>query len=84
MDERRATYGAAVRLAVIFSTVAALAAITLQSFGDISTLRFVAAVAVVGFLTSWVRTGRVARSAHLSAMSTTHRSTMMSTHHPIG
>ncbi len=63
MDERRTTYGATVRLALIFSVVAALVAIALQSIGDVSTIRLVIAVAVVGFVTSWVQTGRLARSA---------------------
>ncbi len=62
MEERRTTYGAAVRLALIFSTVAALAAMALQSIGDVSTTRLVVAVAVVGFVTSWVQTGRIART----------------------
>ena len=63
MEERRTIYGAAVRLALIFSTVAALAAVTLQSIGEVSTTRLVVAVAVVGFTTSWIQTGRVARTA---------------------
>jgi hypothetical protein len=63
MDERRTTYGATIRLALIFSTAAALAAIALQSIGHVSTTRLVIAVAVVGFVTSWVQTGRLARTA---------------------
>lgn len=63
MDVRRTTYGAAVRLALIFSAVSALAAVALQSFGEVSTTRLVIAVAVVGFATSWVQTGRVARTS---------------------
>lgn len=63
MDERRTTYGATVRLALIFSIVAALVAIALQSIGDVSTIRLVITVAVVGFVTSWVQTGRLARTA---------------------
>ena len=63
MEERRTTYGAAVRLALVFSTVAALVAVTLQSIGEVSTTRLVVAVAIVGFTTSWVQTGRLARTA---------------------
>lgn len=62
MDERRTTYGATVRLALIFSIAAALVAIALQSVGDVSTTRLVIAVAVVGFVASWVQTGRLART----------------------
>lgn len=78
MDERRTTYGAAVRLALIFSTVAALVAIALQSIGDVSTTRLVITVAVVGFATSWVQTGRIARTS-TSASGVT----VMSMHQPI-
>lgn len=62
MDERQATLAAAIRLGLIFSTIAALAAVALQSLGDVSTARLVVSVIVVGFAISWVRTGRVARS----------------------
>lgn len=63
MDVWRTTYGAAVRLALIFSTVAALVAVALQSIGDVSTTRLVITVALVGFITSWVQTGRITRTS---------------------
>jgi hypothetical protein len=63
MEVRRATYGAAIRLALVFSVVAAVAALTLDAIGDVSTSRMLVAVVAVGFTTSWVQTGRVAASA---------------------
>lgn len=54
-------YVAAVRLAVVLSLAAVLLAVALQSVGELSTPRFVSAVAVVGFVTSWMVTGRVER-----------------------
>lgn len=80
MHERRMTHGATVRLALIFSVVAALAAMALQSIGDVSTIRLVVAVIVIGFVTSWVHTGRVARTAPAT---TRHRVTVMPMRQPI-
>ena len=62
MDIRRATFEVAVRLAVIFSAAAAALAMVLDASGDVSPVALVSAVVVVGFVTSWVVTGRVARS----------------------
>jgi hypothetical protein len=81
MQERRTTYGATVRLALIFSAVAALAAMALKSVGDVSTARLVVAVVVIGFVASWVQTGRVARTAPHTAR---HRVTVMPMRQPIG
>ena len=81
MYERRTTYGAAVRLALIFSAVAALTAMALQSMGGVSTPRLLVAVVVVGFSTSWVQTGRIARTAPVSAA---HRVSVMSVRQPVG
>jgi hypothetical protein len=61
MDVRRDMYVAAVRLALVLSLGAVLLAVALQSVGELSTPRFVSAVAVVGFVTSWMITGRVER-----------------------
>ena len=62
MDIQRATFEVAVRLAVIFSAAAAALAMVLDASGDVSPVALVSAVVVVGFVTSWVVTGRVARS----------------------
>lgn len=61
MDVRRATYGAAVRLAVVFSAMAAVVAVGLDAVGDVSTGGLVTAVAGVGFWMSWVQSGKVTR-----------------------
>ncbi|MFT4659388.1 MAG: hypothetical protein ACI8RE_002446 [Ilumatobacter sp.] len=63
MEISRRTWIAAVKLAVVMSIVAALAAITLASIGTVSDTTIIATVAVVAFAMSWVQTGRVSRSA---------------------
>ncbi len=81
MHERRTTYGVAVRLALVFSTVAALTAMALHSIGGVPTSRLLVAVVVIGFVTSWVQTGRVARAA---ATPTPRRVTVMPLRQPVG
>jgi len=80
MEIRRATYGAAIRLAATFSLVAAVVALAVQAIGDVSTYGLVAVVAVVGFIMSWVQTGRVQRAV---VRGPEHRVTVMSTRQPI-
>lgn len=63
MEISRRTWIAAVKLAVVMSTVAALAAMTVASIGNVSDTTIVATVAVVAFAASWVQTGRVRRTA---------------------
>jgi hypothetical protein len=62
MDVRREMFVAAVRLALVLSLAAVLLAVTMQTVGELSVGRFVTAVAVVGFVTSWTVTGRVERA----------------------
>jgi len=81
MEIRRATFGAAIRLAMVLSAVASLVAIGLRAVGDVSTVNLVAVVAVVGFTMSWVQTGRVHRTV---AARPAHRVTVMPTRQPIG
>jgi hypothetical protein len=52
MNVRREMYAAAVRLALVLSIVAVILAVAVQSFGELSPVRFVGAVAVVGFVAS--------------------------------
>lgn len=54
---------AAIPLALMLSIIAAATAIMLDGVTTISRTGIVAAVAVVGFVISWVRTGRLARDA---------------------
>jgi ABC-type Mn2+/Zn2+ transport system permease subunit len=61
MELRKATWSAALRLAFVVSGIAAIVAVTLSTIGDVPRGAFVVAVMVIGFLASWVQTGRVAR-----------------------
>ena len=63
MDVRREMFVAAVRVALVLSLGAVMLAVAMQSVGELSVGRFVTAVAVVGFATSWLVTGRVERAA---------------------
>lgn len=81
MEIRRATYGAAIRLAMALSVIASVVAMGLHTVGDVSTVNLVAIVAVVGFTMSWVQTGRVRRAV---ATRPAHRVTMMPVRQPIG
>lgn len=81
METRRAMYGAAIRLALVFSVMAAMVAITLDAVGDVSSAGLVTAVAVVGFVTSWVQTGRVWKAAPVGSG---HRITVLAQRHPVG
>ena len=81
MEIRRESYGAAIRLALVFSVMAAMLAITLDAVGDVSAIGLLAAVAVVGFVTSWVQTGRVWKAVPAR---TGHRITVLSQRQPIG
>lgn len=61
MELRRTTWGAAIRLAITLSVVAAASAAILHPIGILSQPVIVLGVIVVGFVTSWVRTGQVER-----------------------
>ena len=69
MGVRREMYMAAVRVALVLSLVAVLVAVAAERMGELSPVRFVTAVAVVGFVASWTVTGRVERAAEPSFMS---------------
>lgn len=81
MDIRRDILGAAVRLAAVLSTVAAFLAIGIEQVGDVSATGLVATVAVVGFVSSWVLTGRVARPAPVARH---HRVAVVPVRHRVG
>jgi predicted GNAT superfamily acetyltransferase len=76
MELRKATWSAALRLAFVVSALAAIVAVTLSAAGDVPQGALVAAVMVVGFVASWIQTGRVARVhyEHHVAVVPTHRS----------
>lgn len=71
MEVRRQTLSAAVQLAIVMSAAAAALALGLNTIADVSALALVSTVMIVGFVSSWVVTGRVARS--VGAASHTHR-----------
>ena len=63
MELSRRTWGAAVRLAVALSIVAALVAMSIHAAGDVPQAASVIPVIVVAFTASWIQTGRVRRDA---------------------
>lgn len=81
MDIRREFLGAAIRLAMVLSTVAAVVAVGIDSVGDVSATGLVVAVAAVGFVSSWVLTGRIARTAPAARQ---HRVSVVPLRHPVG
>jgi hypothetical protein len=81
MEIRRATFGAAFRLAIVLSTIAAAVALGLESIGEVSRPAIVLTVIVVGFVTSWVETGRAARSSIEARRH--HRVAVVHVRHPV-
>lgn len=81
MELRRRTYGAAVKLAVALSAVATVIALGLDAVGGYSQTALVLTVMVVGFVASWVQTGRVSRS---TAHHTAHRLTVVPLRQRVG
>jgi hypothetical protein len=79
MDVRRVTYGAAIRLAIVLSAIAAVVALGLDTVGGVPPAALVLAVIVVGFVTSWVQTDRIARSAQRRA----HRVAVVPARHTV-
>jgi hypothetical protein len=57
----RYTWNAAVKLAVVISVVAGLAAIAVSAAGDVPQAAIVLPVIVVAFTASWIQTTRVRR-----------------------
>ena len=80
MELKRATYGAAIKLAMVFSTIAVIVAVTLDAIGDVSVGAMVTIVAVTGFATSWVQTGRVREGV---AVRQHHRVSVLPLHQPV-
>ena len=63
MDISHRSWIAAVKLAVLISTVAAMVAVAMSTLGQVPDIAIVAIVAVVAFAASWVQTGRVREAA---------------------
>jgi flagellar biosynthesis protein FliQ len=66
MEINRRTWIAAIKLAVVISTLAAIMAVAVSSLGDIPQAVIVLPVVIVAFTASWVQTGRV-RDSQLTA-----------------
>jgi ABC-type Mn2+/Zn2+ transport system permease subunit len=71
MELRKATWSAALRLAFVVSGIAAIVAVTLSALGEVPQGAFVTAVMVIGFVASWIQTGRVARVHHTHRVAVT-------------
>ena len=63
MDVSRNTWNAAVKLAIVISIVATLAAVALSSASSIPQAAIVLPIIVVAFAASWVQTGRIRSDA---------------------
>lgn len=61
VDIDRRTWNEAVKLAVLISIVAGLAAVVVSAAGSIPQAAIVLPVIVVAFAASWIQTGRVRR-----------------------
>ncbi len=59
MELRRRTWIAALKLALVISTLAALVAVVASSIGEVPATAIVLPVAIVAFVASWVQTGRI-------------------------
>lgn len=57
----RSTWNAAVRLAVVVSSIAVVAALLVSAAGDVPQAAVVLPVIVVAFTASWIQTGRARR-----------------------
>lgn len=61
VELRRRTWIAALRLAVLLSSAAALVAVVVSSWSDVPHVAVVLPVIVVAFVASWIQTERVRR-----------------------
>lgn len=81
MEINRRTWIAAIKLAVVISTLAAIMAVAVSSLGDVPQAAIVLPVAVIAFAASWVQTGRV-RDAQLTTQITLPTLTAERLHEP--
>jgi hypothetical protein len=81
MNTRRDLFGAAVRLGFVLSTVAVILTLIVSTLGDVSPAAMAGTVAAVGFATSWVLTGRIARPAPVRSH---HRVSVVHLRQPVG
>lgn len=69
----RHIWNAAIKLAVVLSIVAALAAVVASAAGEVPQAAIVLPVIVVAFTASWIRTDRVQREHAPVRLNTSHR-----------
>ena len=81
MEVRREMFGAAIRLAMVLSAVAAAVVLGLDAAGAASRPVLVLAVIVVGFGVSWVQSGRSPRV--VVPVQRCHRVTTVPVRHPV-
>lgn len=81
MDIRREIFGAAFHVATVVSAVAAALTLGWSVIGSVPTTTLVLTVIVIGFVASWVATGRVVRTA---SRPTGHRIAVVPVRHPVG
>jgi hypothetical protein len=61
VEPNRGTWSEALKLAVVISVVAAVAAVTVRAVGDVPQAVIVLPVILIAFTLSWIQTGRVRR-----------------------
>lgn len=87
MEQRRATYRAAIRMAAALSVAAVVLSVVLESITDVSRPALMLVVIVVGFASSWALTTWVAESVNPRAQrvhaSREHRVTVLPARHSI-
>jgi|APDOM4702015191_1054821.scaffolds.fasta_scaffold132505_2 uncharacterized membrane protein YciS (DUF1049 family) len=79
MQVRRDIFKAVIGLGIVLSLVAIGVTLGLEALGDVSAGALAAVVAVVGFVTSWVLTGRVQQRSRIIT-DTHHRVSVIHVH----
>lgn len=82
MNSRRAPLQSVFPLAVVLSAAAAVLALVLDAAGDVSATALALTVAAVGFVVSWVMTGRSTRNRAATARH--HRVVTIPLRHSVG
>lgn len=79
MELRRRSWTAAVRLAVLISIVAGVAAVAVSVLGEVPQAAVVLPVIVIAFTASWIQTARIHRAAAAPAVLPSRRHTARTT-----
>jgi L-asparagine transporter-like permease len=67
MDRRQAMFETAIRVAVVLSALAVVLTVVLDAVGQVSPARLVTSVTVIGFVWSWIATGRATQEIETAA-----------------